>query len=69
MNIGIFLLAWTMLGGLALHIETFGGFRCGHSKRKERPTRLRMLGCGPIGWLLLAAAYILPRFVDSKVRT
>ena len=69
MNILIFLLVWTMLGGVALHIETFGGLRCGHSKRKERPARLRLLCYGPVGWLILAAAYILPRFVDSKIRT
>lgn len=68
MSIWFLALIWTTLGGAALYLEVFGGFPCGHSERKEHAAVIRTLCYGPLGWIVLAAIHVLPRFVDSKLR-
>jgi hypothetical protein len=65
------LLVWTMLGAYAIGFE-FGSIRpedrASGRESSGAGITARLILYGPIGWLLLAAVYILPKFVDSKVR-
>jgi hypothetical protein len=67
------LLIWTLLGVYGVGIE-HGASTCGEQPKRAHQTggsgiAIRLVLYGPFGWLLLGLIYILPRFVDSRVRT